>query len=86
MAYIRGYQPRVIGFDQETVVRPFRHRSSAALLTLAVALAVAGAAQAQSQRTRSTANQIEEGHDLALMLCFIWHVAAPDQSGTPMMS
>ncbi len=63
-------------------MRSFRHRRFAAPLALAVALA--GAAQAQ--QTPSPAKQIAEGHDLALMLCSICHIAASDQNGTPMVS
>jgi mono/diheme cytochrome c family protein len=52
------------------------------LLWLAVTLFV-GAAQAQ---TRPQAKAIGEGHDLALALCSVCHIAASDQTNTPMMS
>ena len=61
-------------------MRSFRSWSTAALL----ALAPAGAAPAQ--QTPPQAKQIEEGHDLALALCSVCHIAAPDQIGTPTMS
>ena len=49
---------------------------AAALLTLA------GVAQAQ---TSPQAELLAEGHGLALTLCSVCHVAAADQTGTPVM-
>jgi len=65
-------------------------RSFPASLGVAL-LALASAAQAQNQQPTATptavqARQLEEGHDLALSLCSVCHIAAPDQVGTPMMS
>jgi mono/diheme cytochrome c family protein len=50
---------------------------AAALLTLA------GVAQAQ---TSPQDELLVEGHELALTLCSVCHVAAADQTGTPVMS
>ena len=48
----------------------------------AALLALAGVAQAQ---TSPQAKLLAEGHELALTLCSVCHVAAADQTGTPVM-
>jgi mono/diheme cytochrome c family protein len=53
------------------------------LLSGAALLAVAGAAAAQPA---PQAKQLAEGHELALALCSVCHVAAADQQGVPVMS
>ena len=64
-------------------MRSFLPWHAAALL----ALALAGAAQAQTPpQTPSRTEQLVEGRDLALALCSVCHLAAPDQVGMPMMS
>lgn len=65
-------------------------RSLPASLAAAL-LAIAGSVQAQSPQSPAPqdllqARQLEEGHDLALALCSVCHVAAPDQVGAPVMS
>jgi mono/diheme cytochrome c family protein len=53
----------------------------------AALLALAGAAQAQiPPQTPQQTEQLVEGHDLALALCSVCHIAAADQVGTPVMS
>ena len=46
-------------------------------------LALAGTASAQ---TAPQAKLLVEGHDLALALCSVCHIAASDQTGTPMLT
>jgi len=54
---------------------------------VAAPLALGGAVQAQSPpRPPQQTGQLAEGHDLALALCSVCHLAAPDQVGTPVMS
>lgn len=48
-----------------------------------LATIVAAAALAQST---PSADDFEEGHRLALALCSVCHIAAPDQLGVPVMS
>jgi mono/diheme cytochrome c family protein len=48
-----------------------------------VLLTFISAAQAQ---TSPQALQFAEGHELALTLCSVCHIAAPDQGGAPVMS
>jgi mono/diheme cytochrome c family protein len=50
---------------------------------LAALLFVGGAARAQPA---SNSEQVAQGHDLALALCSVCHVAAPDQTEPPMQS
>jgi mono/diheme cytochrome c family protein len=44
------------------------------------------AAKAAQAEQAAQAKRIAEGHELALELCSVCHVAAPDQQGAPVMS
>lgn len=55
------------------------------IFSIALVGLVLAAGSAAGQDNENTAKEVQDGHHLALMVCAICHVAAPDQRSDPIL-